>query len=258
MRFCLLLLIFLPWPRLAAGQSEVSGALAGVVFEDMDGDGRRGPGEAGLAGIVVCSRSSCVQTDGDGTYEVAVEPGYRVVHVSQPEDYRAARGHWRRIPADPFEWLVNFPLIKSPSSTSFTFIHASDTHLDEESLPRMRMLRELSEARDVDFVIITGDLIRDALRVSEETALERFDLFRKEKDAFPMPVWVVPGNHENFGIERHLSGVSGENPLYGKAMYRRFLGPNYYSFNYAACISSGSIRSISRTSGITRTWTQRN
>ena len=232
MRFCLLLLIFLTLPRFAIAQSEVSGALAGVVFEDTDGDGRRGPGEPGLAGVVVCSRSNCTRTDDGGIYEVAVEPGYRVVYVSQPDGYRAVRAHWRRVPADPFEWLVSFPLRKTPSSRTFSFIHASDTHLDEESLPRMRLLRELTEARGVDFIIITSDLVRDALRVPAETALERYELFRKEKDAFPVPVWVVPGNHENFGIERHLSGVSEEHPLYGKAMYRRFLGPNYYSFNY--------------------------
>jgi hypothetical protein len=47
-----------------------------------------------------------------------------------------------------------------------------------------------------------------------------------------MPVWSVPGNHENFGIERHLSLVSPKNPLYGKGMYRQRLGPNYYSFTY--------------------------
>jgi 3',5'-cyclic AMP phosphodiesterase CpdA len=48
---------------------------------------------------------------------------------------------------------------------------------------------------------------------------------------FTAPVWSVPGNHENFGIERHLSKVSPEHPLYGKKMYRHFLGPNYYSFD---------------------------
>jgi 3',5'-cyclic AMP phosphodiesterase CpdA len=45
-------------------------------------------------------------------------------------------------------------------------------------------------------------------------------------------VWSVPGNHENFGIERHLSLVSPSHPLYGKGMYRQRLGPNYYSFTH--------------------------
>ena len=61
---------------------------------------------------------------------------------------------------------------------AFSFIHASDTHLDEESVPRFWRLREITEERGVDFVLMTGDLIRDALRGSEETARERFELFR--------------------------------------------------------------------------------
>ena len=131
-------------------------------------------------------------------------------------------GFYRRIPADPFEWLVNFALQRVEPVDAFTFIHASDTHVDEESLPRMQKLQEIVEARGVDFVLITGDLIRDALRVSEEVATERYRLFREAKDSLGVPVWVAPGNHENFGIERHLSGVSEDHALYGKGMYRRF------------------------------------
>jgi len=226
------MLVLLASSSIATAQSEVSGALAGVVFADLDEDGRRGPGEGGIPDVVVCSRSDCATTDGDGTYEVDVEVGYRVVWVRQPMGYSAVRAFWRRVPADPFEWLVNFPLKPAESKTSFRFLHASDTHLDEDSLPRMQKLRAITEETGVDFVLITGDLIRDALRVSEDVATERFQMFRTEKDAFPVPVWVVPGNHENFGIERDQSGVSEDHPLYGKAMYRRFLGPTYYSFDF--------------------------
>ena len=42
----------------------------------------------------------------------------------------------------------------------------------------------------------------------------------------------IVGNHELFGIERDKSLVSSEHPLYGKGMYRSYLGPDYYSFNY--------------------------
>jgi Calcineurin-like phosphoesterase len=45
-------------------------------------------------------------------------------------------------------------------------------------------------------------------------------------------VWTVPGNHELFGIERDTSHVSQSHPLYGKAMYRHYFGPDYYSFTY--------------------------
>ncbi len=125
---------------------------------------------------------------------------------------------------------------------AFSFIHASDTHLDEESIPRFRRLREITEERGVDFVLIMGDLIRDALRVSEGTARERFELFRKEKSDFRVPVWVVPGNHENCGIERDRSVVSSDRPTTRSTT--------------EASTSSRSTPSTSKTSGTTRTSTR--
>ncbi|HXV61649.1 MAG TPA: metallophosphoesterase, partial [Vicinamibacteria bacterium] len=214
-------------------QSKVEGVVAGVVFEDTDGDSQRGPGEPGVPGVVVCTRSGCRTTAEDGAYEVPVAPGTQIVWARQPDGFRSRSGFWRRVPADPFEWLVNIPFERSEETVSqFSFLHASDTHLDAESLPRFRRLRQIAAERDVAFVLLTGDLVRDALRVSEETARERYELLRAEIGTFPMPVWGVPGNHEIFGIERHLSGVSVDHPLYGKGMYRRFMGPTYYSFDY--------------------------
>ncbi|MFN8580812.1 MAG: metallophosphoesterase [Gemmatimonadaceae bacterium] len=82
------------------------------------------------------------------------------------------------------------------------------------------------------FVIITGDLVRDALRVGEAEATGYYDLFVKEASQFKAPVWTVPGNHENFGIERDKSHVTTAHPLYGRGMYRHYRGPDYYSFTY--------------------------
>ena len=81
-------------------------------------------------------------------------------------------------------------------------------------------------------MLVSGDLVQDALRVGETEARGYYDLYVKTTSSFPVPVWSVPGNHENFGIERHLSLVSAAHPLYGKRMYRSYLGPTYYSFNY--------------------------
>ena len=57
-----------------------------------------------------------------------------------------------------------------------------------------------------------------------------YELFVKERNAFRTPVFTVPGNHEIFGIERDTSHVPVTHPLYGRAMYRHYLGPDYYSF----------------------------
>jgi predicted MPP superfamily phosphohydrolase len=83
-----------------------------------------------------------------------------------------------------------------------------------------------------DFVIISGDLIRDALRVNENTARNYYEMFVAEINQFKMPVYCGLGNHELFGIERDKSLVSVNHPLYGKKMYQHYLGPNYYAFNY--------------------------
>ncbi len=86
-------------------------------------------------------------------------------------------------------------------------------------------------AIEPDFVLVTGDLVRDALRVGESEARGYYELYTEAIGEFPVPVWSVPGNHEIFEVERHLSLVSPDHPCYGKKMYRSYLGPNYYSFN---------------------------
>jgi len=90
----------------------------------------------------------------------------------------------------------------------------------------------MADSIGADFVLITGDLVRDALRGNEATAKGYFKLYIQEISKFKMPVYSVLGNHDIFGIERDKSLVSQDHPLYGKKMYRHFLGPNYYSFNY--------------------------
>src|SRR3989304_10272917 len=94
----------------ASPQSGVEGPLAGLVYEDRNQDGSRDPGEPGIPGVVVCTRSDCVLSDGEGLYEGGGPPGSQVVWGSQPDGDRANQGFFRRIPEDPFEWLVNFPL----------------------------------------------------------------------------------------------------------------------------------------------------
>src|SRR4029453_11282980 len=74
-------------------------------------------------------------------------------------------------------------------------------------------------------------LVRDALRVDEATARAYFDLYASETARAPLPVRSVMGNHDVFGIERHLSLVPATNPHFGKAMYEETLGPRYYAFN---------------------------
>jgi len=205
--------------------------VGGFVFEDVNGNGRRDSGERGLAGVAISNQHEVVESGADGAYRLT-GPGYGVVFVSLPDDHRAVGTFWKAVPSSSSSAPLDFALAARPAPTTFTFIHASDAHVSPQSLVRLQQFRAIAESRRSDFVLVTGDLVRDALRVGEDEARGYYDLYVDEARRFPMPVWSVPGNHENFGIERHLSLVSAAHPLYGKGMYRQRLGPNYYSFTF--------------------------
>ena len=202
--------------------------IAGVVFEDANRNGRRDVGERGVSGVAVSNQRDVVQTGADGGYSLSRGP-YGLVFISLPDGYASVGEFWRAAPPSSSS-PADFALTVHQASTTFTFMHASDTHVSAQTVGRLQQLRTIAEKYRPDFVLVSGDLVRDALRVGEEEARGYYDLYTEEVRRFPVPVWSVPGNHENFGIERHLSLVSAAHPLYGKGMYRQRLGPNYYSF----------------------------
>ena len=206
-------------------------AVTGNVFVDQNGNGLRDPGEPGLGGVMVSDQVQVVQTDADGGFRLDGAAN-RVVYASVPDGYRAVGTFWRRADSAATMPPLLFALAPAGEPAEFTFVHASDTHISEASLERTRRLRALTDSLAPAFVLITGDLIRDALRVPEAEATGYYELFQREMALFRVPVWTVPGNHELFGIERHQSLVSPKHPLYGRGMYHKYRGPDYYSFTH--------------------------
>ena len=210
--------------QLGAVQSPVNG----TVYLDRNGNGTRESGEPGIGAVALSDQVESVRTDNEGKFQLTGGQGFGLVYISVPDGYRSVGPFWKRADQAP----LDFPLEPVPRRSEFTFIHASDPHLDSVSLPRMKMLQALVDSIQPDFVIITGDLIRDALRVSDTVAIALYELYVKEQSRITRPVWTAPGNHEIFGIERDKSHVSASHPLYARKMYRHYLGPDYYSFNY--------------------------
>jgi hypothetical protein len=218
--------------------------IRGVVFDDANGNGLRDAGERGIAGAVVSDQSAVAQTAADGSYELQFTAAATLAFVSLPDGWSAPRGFWMPLRFEAGMARADFALRersrvqqgapRSPqqADSDFIFLHASDTHLSPQSLPRIARLREIVQREKPAFLLITGDLVRDALRVPEAEARGYYDLLAAELAKFPVPVFTVPGNHEIFGIERHLSLVSPQHPLYGKKMYHHYRGPNFYSFNW--------------------------
>lgn len=226
------------------GQSTTA-SVVGVIFEDLDADGQRDPGEPGIAGARVSDQIGWATSDADGDYSLQVasdSPG--LIFVVAPSGYRRPGSNgaveqgpnwWSHIADLPAgldnvrRWDV--PLVAWPIEPPFVFAHLSDPHVDAASGPRLETALRRAEESGAAFAVITGDLVRDALRVSEPVARELYEHYVEIVNASRLPVFSVPGNHEIFGIERFLSLVPSEHPLYGKEMYRTYLGPNYYAVN---------------------------
>ncbi len=213
-------------------QVPAQGDLNGTVFVDRNANGVRDAGEPGLAGVSVSDQNAVVVTGTDGSFRISGSTGPGLLFVSVPDGYRAVGSFWRTADSASARRGFEFPLAPAPAPAEFVFIHASDTHISPASQARTQRLRAIVDSVKPAFVLITGDLVKDALRVGESEATGYYELFRSERDQFSAPVWTVPGNHENFGIERALSLVSPRHPLYGRGMYRHYFGPDYYSFTF--------------------------
>lgn len=225
--FRLALLALLAGASAATLSSQTADSVDGVVFDDRNANGTRDPGEAGLGGVAVSNQQVVVSTAADGSYRLPSR-GFGVVFVSVPGDRKSVGPFWQAAAGKP----ALFALAPQPVAASFSFIHASDPHVAPASLARLQRARAIAEERRPNFVLMSGDLVRDSIRVGEAEARGYYDIYVDEMKHWPIPVWNVPGNHENFGIERHLSLVSPSHPLYAKGMYRQRLGPNYHSFSF--------------------------
>ena len=201
----------------------------GAVYVDLNQNGRRDAGERGLADVTVSNQDTVVASDAAGEFRVAAGPT-GIVFVSVPDGYRVVGRFWRSVAEGPAR--VEFGVARVRVPAVFTFVHASDTHIAPASAARTRRLRTLVDSLRPAFVLIAGDLVRDALRVGEAEATSYYELFMGELRQFTTPAWTVPGNHEIFGIERDKSHVEATHPLFGRKMYQHYLGPDYYSFTY--------------------------
>jgi hypothetical protein len=206
--------------------------ISGTVFGDTNGNGIKDKNEAGIKGVAVSDQVNVVVTDTNGAYQLPNSKGFGLVFVSTPQGYKPVKSYYQKVDESQGTAQADFALSKIASPVQFKFIHASDTHISDKSLDRFTKFRALVDSVKPDFILITGDLIRDALRVSEKEATSLYEMYKTESQKISQPVWSAPGNHEIFGIERHLSLISQQHPLYGRKMFRHYLGPDYFSFNY--------------------------
>lgn len=199
----------------------------GVVFHDANGNAVFDPGERPVPDVVVSNQADVVTTDAAGRYRLPADER-TIVFVSVPTDWQATGSWWHAVAGSD---SISFGLRAESQPRSFRFIHASDTHIDTSGVGRVRRFRALADSLSPALTLLTGDLIRDAASQQEPRARGYFELFLAEM-TLRAPHWTVPGNHDHFGIIRSRSRVPATHPLYNRGMYRHYLGPDYYSFNY--------------------------
>ena len=199
----------------------------GSVYIDANANGKRDASEHGAPGVMVSNQREVAVTDSLGRFDIpAGSTG--IVFVSVPDGFRASGAFWRAATAAS----IDFGLSRQPQSRTFAFVHASDSHIAPENVDRFRRFRRMADSLTPAFVLMGGDLIRDAMSQSEATSRSYFDLYVTESKFFRARVWTVPGNHDHYGIIRSRSHADSANPLYNRGMYRRYFGPDYYSFTY--------------------------
>ncbi|MFI5228599.1 MAG: metallophosphoesterase [Gemmatimonadales bacterium] len=201
----------------------------GVVFADANGNGVRDRSERGLQGVAVSNQETVVVTDSTGAFSLPVGQS-GLIFVSVPDGYAAVGTFWRKVSTS--DAPIAFPLRAQRQPRTFSFVDASDPHVGPASVERMRRFRAMDDSLHPAFTLLAGDLVRDAMSVSDSEAASYFDMVSGEIARFKESVWTVPGNHDHFGIIRSRSHVEVNHPMFGRRMYQHYFGPDYYSFTY--------------------------
>jgi 3',5'-cyclic-AMP phosphodiesterase len=129
------------------------------------------------------------------------------------------------------------PTLVTAANTSapghFDFVFFTNTHIQPEldAMHGCDMCFRKIATLDLDFAIMGGDHVFDALSVDRTRANTVFDLYKVTQQSLRMPLHHTIGNHDVFGITP-ASGVSPTDSGYAKKMYEDRMGKTYYSFDY--------------------------
>lgn len=220
----------------ALAQSMASGS----VYEDRNRNGRRDPGEAGIAGVAVSNQDEFATTDRQGRWSLptsddttffVVKPKGWMTPVNKDQIPQFFYTHKPKgspmlkfggvVPTGPLPASIDFPLYKVKEPDRFRALFFGDT--------QSRNLRELKylvddlvsklDPEDARFGVTLGDILFDDL-----------SFFREHNEAIAMigiPWYNVIGNHDiNF---------DSLDDDHSDETFERFYGPNYYSFEYGRC-----------------------
>ncbi|NRA30343.1 MAG: calcineurin-like phosphoesterase C-terminal domain-containing protein [Parvularculaceae bacterium] len=221
------------------------GAFAkGVVFEDLNRNGRRDEGEPGVQGVKVTNGLDVTLTGADGAYELAARADMALM-VVQPKGYQVPHNeHWvpqfayqhkpegspklMRYGGLPATGLmpeaVNFPLVKAGNGSDVGCIILGDTQAysnQEISYFRDSTIDDLLDREEKpDCVIAVGDVVGDDLGLIPRMA--------EVIGTLKTPQWWIHGNHD-YDIDADYDEDSADS-------WRHLAAPAYYAFEIGDAI----------------------
>jgi Icc protein len=118
------------------------------------------------------------------------------------------------------------------SQDKFSFVFMSDVHYTTKfDAPKgFQLLTDTLNALKPDFVMVGGDIIYDALRVTEKEVVSTTNAYLKAASHIKAPLHYAMGNHEVFQLYNKSADTT--NPIFGKRYYEKYFGKRYYSFNH--------------------------
>ncbi|MBI5397222.1 MAG: metallophosphoesterase [Verrucomicrobia bacterium] len=209
-----------------------AGSLSGRVFLDANGNGAFDVGEKGVAGCVVSDERAFARSDDEGCYQLTLPAGPAVAFVvNAPGTWPAARW-WSYVADGAADATVDFPLRTQDQGGPLYFVHGTDPHIQTNAVTMYR--RYVGHVNTlpvpVKFVVHTGDLVIDSAMTTMERARELFSLYEDESKALKPPLRNLMGNHDIAGVTNLK--LKGDEPGFGKVLYRQRLGPVTYAFRY--------------------------
>jgi 3',5'-cyclic AMP phosphodiesterase CpdA len=212
----------------------------GVVFLDANANGRRDPGERGLAGVRVSDQTNIVKTNRDGRWEMPAEADNDTIYfVIKPRGYKTPVSEYQLprfyyihkpagsppskfpgvAPTGPLPVSIDFPLTPSREPDKFEALFFGDTQprdVREVDYIRKDIVEPLVGRHGARFGITLGDIVFDDLNV--------FEPMIKTVALLGVPWYNVLGNHD-INMDAPDDERSDET-------FERTFGPNYYSFDH--------------------------
>jgi hypothetical protein len=210
----------------------VEAGVHGRVYLDANGNGRFDAGEKPLAGCLVSDGRQLVRTNSAGHYALPDADGPVTVFVINRPNTRSSGRWWATLSDGRADAQIDFGLADEAQAEPFVFLQGTDLHVRPTAAGAYRQYVDHVNAIPLPlrFVVHTGDLVVDAMAHTPAEGEKLYEFYEQGIARLRLPLRHVIGNHEHAGIQQPFVDV--QDPNYGKAMYRRRLGPTSYAFRY--------------------------